>query len=91
MSHAGERLQWAETLYIIHGPSFGHRIVLATQRQGCEPQTHMDWSWRGLGTPAEIIQSVQAYAGAVAAEHLVARYGVADLEQEARWPVSPTF
>jgi hypothetical protein len=88
-----EKLQWAETLYVVHGRRFGHKIFLATQTQGHEPQVVVDWSWRGLGVPPEVVRSVQAYAGAVAQEHLVMRYGVADLGQEARWPYedSPTF
>lgn len=91
MGHAGEKLKWAETLYVTHGPSFGHKVYLATQIQGREPETHMDWAWRGLGIPAEIVQSVAAYAGAVAQEYLVNRYGVALDGDPVKYGDSPTF
>lgn len=89
MRDGTERLQWAQTLYVVHGRSFGHKIFLSTQIQRHEPEVHVDWSWRGLGVPAEIVAQVAAYQGAVASEYLVNRYGVADAEQEARWPYSP--
>jgi hypothetical protein len=78
MSGRQEQLKWAETIYVVHGPDFGHKIYLATQIQGRDIEPQMDWQWRGLGIPAEIVKSAQAYAGAVLSEYLTFRYGLDD-------------
>jgi hypothetical protein len=91
VDHAGEKLQWAQTLYITHGPSFGHKIYLATQIQGRDPEVQMDWSWRGLGIPPEVVKSVGAFLTGVFEEHVLFRYGVADPLFPGDYSPAPAF
>lgn len=71
-----EREVWSMSVVVFHGPAFGHRMELWTQERGRDPLVQSLGSWKGLGVPAQVLESAVARADAVMSEYLTHRYGV---------------
>lgn len=86
MKQGIDKPQWALHVIVWHGQSFGHKIELETQRQGCAPSPIRSLgSWKGLGVPESVAELAQAQLGDTLYEHLVTRYGI---QEELRLPFS---
>jgi hypothetical protein len=71
-----ENPQWRVGLVVYHGPNFGHRIEIETQRQGQETQYIEAGSWKGIGVPKRIAMDASVLLEAIVMEHLEHRYGI---------------
>jgi hypothetical protein len=85
MPHQIESPQWAMHVIVFHGPTFGHRIRLETQRQGCAPVASSLGTWKGMGIPESLLELATARVADTLHLHLETRYGIA---QELPFPPS---
>ena len=70
--------QWAMHVIVWHGPKFGHRISLETQRQGCHPYGVSLGSWTGIGIPEPVLTLASVRITDTFEQHLTTRYGIRD-------------
>ena len=88
MEKPQEKLQWALSVGIYHGPSFGHRIEMWHGATVREPiMVELGW-WKGLGIPEHVLQHASTMVHAALVEHLVTRYGVQG-ELPMKWSGDP--
>jgi hypothetical protein len=70
--------QWRLGVIVYHGPNFGHKLMLETQRQGFDTIETSIGSWKGLGIPDAVLNHARAILDSCFTDHLVSRYGVAN-------------
>ena len=69
--------QWMMWVEVVHGPRFGHALVLKTVGRTTEPFEVARWSWTGIGVPEGLLRDAAARTESVLVEHLTTRYGIA--------------
>jgi hypothetical protein len=73
-----EKPQWRLGVIVYHGPRFGHRLELETQRQGFDTICSSIGQWTGIGIPDPVLSHARAIVDAAFTDHLISRYGVAN-------------
>lgn len=89
MREPNEKLQWTLTFQVYHSPTYGHKLLLCTER-GLYGDPH--WkslgSWKGLGIPEDVLTEARSSVMARIDEYLVTRYGVQG-ELPMKWAGEP--